>query len=64
MINPSFTKPLVPTPFTKGGGGRADPPSHLKNRCLHEREILQGIRNTFESLSNVEVVYIVFTWVP
>ena len=39
-----------------GGGGR------LKNHCLHEREILQDIRHSFESLRNVKVVYIVFTW--
>ena len=32
---------LVPTHFTKGEGGSARPrPSHLKNRCPHEREIL------------------------
>ena len=49
---------LVPTPFSKGEGGR---PSYLKNRCPHEREILQGIRDTFE---NVKVVYIVLTWLP
>ena len=52
---------LVPTPFSKGEGGR---PSNLKNRCPHEREILQGIRDTFESLRNVKVVYIVLTWLP
>ena len=58
---------LVPTPFAKGGGGGRGvktTPSYLKNRCLHEREILQGIRDTFESLRNVKVVYIVFTWLP
>ena len=38
------------------------PSSYLKNRCHHEREILQGIRDTFESLRNVKVVYIMFTW--
>ena len=60
-----FPSLLVPTPFTKGRGGRAEPPaSYLKNRCPHEREILQGIRDTFESLRNVKVVYIVFTWLP
>ena len=48
VINPSF-------PFTKGD---------LKNRCPHEPEILQGIRDPFESLKNVKVVYIVFTWLP
>ena len=55
---------LLPTPFTKGEGGRADPPSYLKNRCPHEREILQGIRDTYESLRNVEVILKVFTWLP
>ena len=40
------------------------PPSYLKNRCPHEREVFQGIRDTFESLRNVKVVYIVFTWLP
>ena len=47
---------LVPTPFTKGEGGveqTPPPPSYLKNRCPHEREILQRIRDTFESLRNV-----------
>ena len=53
---------LVPTPFTKGGSSR--PPSYLKNRCPHEPEILQAIRDTFESLRNSKVVYIVFTWLP
>ena len=50
---------LVPAPFTKGGC-QADPPppSYLKNRCPHEREMLQGIRDTFESLRNVDVVTI------
>ena len=52
---------LVPTPYTKGGGGSSRPPSYLKTRCPHEPEILQGIRDTFESLRNVKVVYIVFT---
>ena len=57
---------LVPTPFTKGGaGGRSSrPPNYLKNRCPHEPESSQGIRDTFESLRNVKVVYIVFTWLP
>ena len=59
-----FPSLLVPTPFTKGGGGSSRLPSYLKNRCPHEREILQGIRDTFESLRNVKVVYIVFTWLP
>ena len=51
-----FPSLLVPTPFTKGGGGGSSgPPSYLKNCCPHEREILQGIRDTFESLRNVSV---------
>ena len=57
-FNPPFPSFLVPTPFTKGRGGG----SYLKNRCPHEREFLQGIRDTFESLRNVKVVHIVFTW--
>ena len=57
-----FPSLLVPTPFTKGG--EHIPPSYLKHRCPHEREILQGIRDTFESLRNVKVVYIVLTWLP
>ena len=53
---------LVPTPYTKGG---VEPTPQLsQNRCLHEPEILQAIRDTFESLRNVKVVYIVFTWLP
>ena len=68
-LNPSFSKPFVPIPFTKGGGGGGgveptQPPSYFKNRCPHEPEILQGIRDTFESRRNVKVVYIVFTWLP
>ena len=51
---------LVPTPFTKVGGVG----SYLENRCPHEREILKGIRDTFESLRNVKVVYIAFTRLP
>ena len=39
-------------------------PSYLKNLCPHERETVQGIRDIFESLRNVEVVYIMFTWLP
>ena len=62
-INPSFKPFGIPTPFTKGGRSNR-PTSYVKNRCPHEREILQGIRDTFESLRNVKVVYIVFTWLP
>ena len=51
---------LVPASFTKGGVERI--PSYLRNCCSYEREILYGIRDTFESLRNVKVVYIVFTW--
>ena len=59
FLNPSFTKPFGTYTFYQGGVGPT--PSHLKNRCPHEREILQGIRDTFESLRNVKVVYILFT---
>ena len=53
---------MVPIPFIKGGGGGEEPTlSYLKDGCPHEREILQGIRDTFESHRNVKVVYIVFT---
>ena len=38
----SFPSILVPTL------GPADPPSYLKNRCPHEHEILQDIRDTFD----------------
>ena len=68
--NTTLTLPLpsllVPTPFTKGGGGESSrpPSSYLKNRYPHERGILQGITDTFESLRNVKVVYIVFTCLP
>ena len=50
---------LVPKPFTKGVEMTH---SYLKNSCPHEREIWQGIGDTFESLRNIKVVYIVFTW--
>ena len=56
-VNPSLSKPLGTHIFYQGGGGgRVEPTSP------HEPEILQGIRETFESLRNVKVVYIVFTW--
>ena len=68
MPKTSLTLPLpnllVPTHFTQGGGESSGPPSYLRNRCSHEREILQDIRDTFENLRNVKVVYIVFTWLP
>ena len=57
-----FPSLLTPTLFTKGG--RTDPASYLKNRCPHERDILQGIRDTFDSLRNVKVIYIMVTWLP
>ena len=64
-LNPSFTKPFGTHTFYQGGGGvEQPPPSYLKNGCPYERELLQGIRDTFESFRNVEVVYIVFTWLP
>ena len=47
-----------------GGGASRTLPSYLKTHCPHEHEIMQGIRDTFESLRNVTVVYIVFTWLP
>ena len=62
-VNPSFSKPFGTRTFYQGGSSRP-PPTYLKNRCLHEPEILQGIRDTYESLRNVKVVYIVFTWLP
>ena len=62
-INPSFSKPFGTHTFYQGGSSRTSP-SYLKNRSPHERGILQGIRDTFESLRNVKVVYIVFTWLP
>ena len=40
------------------------PPSYLKNSCSQQYEILKGIRDTFGSLRNFKVVYIVFTWLP
>ena len=52
---------LVPTTFTKGGGRPPPPPQLSKKQLPHEPEILQ---DTFESLRNVKVVYIVFTWLP
>ena len=46
-LNPSFTKPFGTHTFYQGGGGGGGgfqlTPSYLKNRCPHEREILQGI---------------------
>ena len=73
LINPSFSKPFsthtYPHLLPRGGGGggvggRAKPPQLSQNPLPHEHEILQGIRDTFESLRNVKVVYIVFTWLP
>ena len=63
-INPSFSKPFGTHTFYQGRGGVEPTPQLSQNRCPHEREILQGIRDTFESLRNVKVVYIVFTWLP
>ena len=60
VISPSFSKPF--STHTLYQGGRADPRRYLKNRCPHQREILQDIRDTSESPINVKVVYIVFTW--
>ena len=59
LHNPYLTLPLpsllVPTPFIGGGGGRADP------QLLQTPAILE---TPFESLRNVKVVYIMFTWLP
>ena len=64
VLNPSFTKPFgTHTLYQKGGRSRPDP-CYLKNRCSHKRKILQGIRDIFERLRNVKVVYIMFTWLP
>ena len=67
-VNPSFYKPFGAHTFSKPFGAHTfDPnptPSNLKNRCPHEPLILQGIRDTSESLRNIKVVYIVFTWLP
>ena len=64
-LNPSCTKPFGTHTFYQGGvKPTPPPPSYLKNRYAHEPEILQGIRDTLESLRNVKVVYIVFTWLP
>ena len=58
-----FSKPfLYPHLFPMGGG--VPPPAIFKNLCPYEREILQGIRDPFESLRNVKVGCIVFTWLP
>ena len=58
---------LGPTPFTNGGGGggRAELPQAIsKPVAPMNMKFLQGIRDIFESLRNVTVVYIVFTWLP
>ena len=62
-FNPSFSKPFGTHTFYQGGVV-STPHFYLKNRCPHETEILQGIRDTFESLRNVKVVYIEFTCLP
>ena len=64
FLNPSFTKPFCIHTFYQGGGGgggRANPPAISKTVCPHEREIWQDIRDTFESLRNAKIFYIVFT---
>ena len=60
-INPSFTKPFYLLPRGGGGGGGFQ---LCQNRCTHEPEILQGIRDTFESFRNVKVVYLVTIATP
>ena len=34
LLNPSFFKPLVPTPFTNGGGGGASRPLKLSQKAV------------------------------
>ena len=57
---------LVFTPDIKGGGGGGvgRTPCYLKNSCSYELEILLDIRDIFEHLRNIKVVYLVFTWLP
>ena len=61
-INPSFTKLYDTHTFYQGL--RGEPRSYLKTLCPYEHGIWQSIRDTFESLRNAKVVYIVFTWLP
>ena len=61
-VNPSFSKPFGTHTSYQGG---VEPTPQLSQKPLpHEPEILQGFRDAFESLRNVKVVYIVFTWLP
>ena len=48
---------LVPTPYTKGGGGGVEPtpPSYLKNRCPHEPEILQVLETPLKVLEMLKL---------
>ena len=62
VISPSFSKPFSTHTLYRGGSNR--PPQISQKPLPHEREILQGIRDTFENPRNVKVVYIVFTWLP
>ena len=64
IVNPSFSKPFGTHTFHQEGSRADPPPSYLKNRCILKPQVLQGIRETFENFRNVEVVYIVFTWLP
>ena len=65
IINLPFTKLFGTHTFYqggRGGGGGFEPKSPAISRTDSERENLQGIRDTFENLTNVKVVHIVFTW--
>ena len=53
VIEPSFSKPFGNNTFYQNWVEQTH--IYLKNRCPHEHEILQGIRDTFESLRNVKV---------
>ena len=54
-FNPSFTKPFGTHTFYQGGRTELTP-SYIKNGCPNERETLQSIRNTFESLKVLEML--------
>ena len=62
-INPSCTKPLILTPYIKGGGGGGGGvgpiPCYLKSLFPHKHEILYAIGDIFEGPRNVKVSYLV-----